>query len=150
MYWRDLLSRIGRTAPPLPELVREASDRSGQVSRRAFVDLCGAAVAGMALDDLDKLLWGAWAENDLPTACAGLGRDRPRVRNIHPLCGQMGQVPAQLRGRLGGGEGSRQPDRALPSASMGSTTEAIVSSDLGLLVCEHKTLMRFDLLGGRA
>jgi hypothetical protein len=57
MNWRDLVAKLRPMQPPLTEaLVRASADRSGQINRRAFLGLCGAGVAAMALDP-EHLLW---------------------------------------------------------------------------------------------
>lgn len=60
MNWRTLLAKIGLCDPPVPDLpamVREASDRSGTVNRRAFLQIAGAAVASTVLIDPESLIW---------------------------------------------------------------------------------------------
>lgn len=56
MNWQTLLAKIGLCDPPLPELVRASADRAGVVNRRAFLQIAGAAVAGLAIDP-ERLLW---------------------------------------------------------------------------------------------
>lgn len=56
MNWQALLSKIGVCEPPLPDLVREASDRSGTVDRRAFLKIAGVGVAALAIDP-ELLIW---------------------------------------------------------------------------------------------
>lgn len=56
MIWQTLLAKIGLCEPPVPDLVRASADRFGVVNRRAFLQLAGAAVAGLAIDP-ERLLW---------------------------------------------------------------------------------------------
>lgn len=59
MNWRDLLARIWHPSVPPADtaaLIEASADRAGVVNRRAFLQLAGAAVAGLALDP-ERLLW---------------------------------------------------------------------------------------------
>jgi hypothetical protein len=77
MHWRELLSRLGVCEPPMPDLVREAADRSGLVNRRAFLGLAGAAVASLTVDP-ERLLW-------VPNETTILLPPPPTVADVHLL-----------------------------------------------------------------
>ena len=59
MIWRNLLTKIWHPAEPPADtaaLIEASADRAGIVNRRAFLQLAGTAIAGLAIDP-ERLLW---------------------------------------------------------------------------------------------